>query len=72
MEHLGFMWIAPPRPFSLRLRTPVAYAGKLAAVTVGGQPWVAIDAKAETISFTLLDLTPALLRDLCDVVATYK
>jgi len=60
---------APPGGVVLRLRTPVQHAGKLSSVTVGGKAWAAFDAQAETIKFA--QLTPALLKDLEHIVATY-
>jgi hypothetical protein len=56
----------------LRLRTPVEFAGKLAAVTVGGKPWTSFDAREETIILSLADLTPQLLTELQSVIATFK
>lgn len=41
----------PPGGLRLRLRAPAALAGKLARVTVGGAPWYAFDAHAETVDF---------------------
>ena len=40
----------PAGGVKLRLRVPVAYAGKLKAVSVGGKAWSAFDAKSETVS----------------------
>ena len=54
----------------LRLRAPAAYARKLKSVTVGGKPWSAIDAKAETVDFS-----PSTLKanpDLSKIVATFE
>ena len=41
----------PAGGVKLRLRVPVAHAGKLRAVSVGGKPWSAFDAKGETVDF---------------------
>ena len=53
----------------LRLRAPAAYARKLKSVSVGGKPWSAIDAEAETLDFSAsaLRATP----DLSNIVATF-
>jgi len=63
---------APPGGVRLRMRTPVEFAGKLAAVTVGGKPWTSFDAREETIVLSLADLTPQLLTELRSVVATFR
>ena len=47
-----------------------AYARKLKSVTVGGKPWSAIDAEAETVDFS-----PSALKanpDLSKIVATFE
>ena len=62
---------APPGGVRLRLRAPVALAGRLAAVTVGGKPWKAFNATAETVDFGAKTLTPALLVAMQSVVATW-
>ena len=63
---------APPGGIVLRLRTPVAHAGRLAAVSVGGKAWMKMDATAETIRFEVDDLAqPGMLRRLQEIVATY-
>ena len=61
----------PSGGVQLRLRTPTAHVGKLSAVTVGGKPWTAFDAKAETITFELALLTPELLDAMQTIVASY-
>ena len=44
---------APPEGgLRVRVRAPMAYAGKLSAVTVGGKAWSSFDAAAETIDFS--------------------
>lgn len=48
-----FVAIPPRGGMRLRLRAPAVYAGKLKSVTVGGKNWAAIDAKAETIDFSV-------------------
>lgn len=62
--------ISPPAGgVRLRLRTPATYARKLKSVTVGGKPWEAIDAAAETVDFS-----PSALKanpDLSKIVATF-
>jgi hypothetical protein len=55
----------------LRLRTPVAHAGKLSAVSVGGKPWKAFNAVAETLDFAAAALTPQLLGEMESIVATF-
>ena len=56
----------------LRLRAPATRAGKLARVLVGGKPWAAFDAAAETIDFDAEALQrPVLLEALQDIVATW-
>ena len=62
---------APPGGVRLRLRAPVAFAGRLAAVTVGGKAWKAFNATAETVDFSAKTLTPALLKAMQSVVATW-
>jgi hypothetical protein len=59
----------PAGGMRLRLRAPKAYARKLKSVTIGGKPWSAIDAEAETIDFS-----PSALKaspDLSAIVATF-
>lgn len=63
---------APPGGLRLRLRPPAAHAGKLASVTVGGKPWAAFDAAAETVDFEAKALSPTLLAALQSVVATWS
>jgi hypothetical protein len=56
----------------LRIRAPMAHAGKLSGVTVGGQAWAHFNASAETIEFTAAQLTPALVESgLPAIVATF-
>jgi len=55
----------------VRLRAPVAHAGSLSAVTVGGKPWSAIDAKEETIIFKPEELTIARLEEMQTIIATF-
>lgn len=61
----------PPGGVKLRLRVPVEYAGKLRAVSVGGKPWSAFDAKSETVDFAQATLTPAVLRGMQTIVAEF-
>ena len=42
----------PPGGLRLRLRAPVALAGRMESVTVGGSAWDAFDPKSETVDFT--------------------
>ena len=63
---------APRGGVRLRLRAPTTRAGKLSRVLVGGKPWAAVDATAETIDFDYEALQrPALLEALRDIVATW-
>jgi len=62
----------PPGGIRLRLRAPVGHAGKLKAVSVGGQNWVAFDAKLETINFAAKALNPKLLAGMNTIVATFE
>ena len=56
----------------LRIRAPMAHAGKLSGVTVGGQALAHFNASAETIEFTAAQLTPALVESgLPAIVATF-
>jgi hypothetical protein len=64
--------LAPPGGVRLRLRAPAEHAGKLVHVTVGGKPWTSIDAAAETVDFTVADLTPDVLTGLAHVVASWN
>ena len=56
----------------LRLRAPGEHAGKLKAVTVGGKVWKAFDAAKETVDFAASELSPALLKDLQRIEATWS
>ena len=63
---------APRGGVRLRLRAPTTRAGTLSRVLVGGKPWAAVDAAAETIDFDYEALQrPALLEALRDIVATW-
>ncbi len=62
---------APPGGVRLRLRAPVPLAGRLARVLVGGKPWGAFDARAETVDFASGKLTHALLGAMHDIVAEW-
>ena len=51
---------------------PLAHAGKLSEVTVGGRPWKHFDAAEETVDFEAAELTPALIATgLPSIVATF-
>ena len=53
---------APPKGgLRIRIRAPLEYAGKMSAVTVGGKPWSAFDAKAETIDISASAVTEELI-----------
>ena len=47
----GFAEAGPAGGLRLRLRAPLAHAGRLGSVTVGGKPWV-VNRTAETVDFT--------------------
>jgi hypothetical protein len=52
----------PAGGLQIRVRTPVALAGKMSKVTVGGDAWAGFDAKAETITFSASELTLKLIK----------
>jgi hypothetical protein len=52
---------SPAGGLRLRIRAPLAHAGKLSAVTVGGKPWTNFDASTETVDFKVSDLTSEML-----------
>lgn len=56
----------------LRLRAPVANAGKLAKVTVGGKPWTGFDAHKETVTFAPGILTRSVLEGMQEIVAEWS
>ena len=68
----GFVDDKPPGGLRLRLRVPSQYAGRLSAVAVGGIPWAAYNATAETIDFAADKLTPALLGRMQSIVASFS
>ena len=45
----------------LRVRVPLAQAGRMSSVTVGGKAWSEFDAAEETVNFPTAHLTPSLL-----------
>ena len=55
----------------LRIRAPLAHAGKLSKVTVGGQPWTKFSPAEETIDIAASMITPALIRSMGDIVAVF-
>ena len=61
----------PAGGLRLRLRTPVAHAGKLVSVSVGGKPWKAFNAVAETVDFAAAALSPQVLVEMESIVATF-
>ena len=65
--------VKPAGGLRLRIRTPLAHAGKLSAVTVGGKAWASFDAATETVDFSAARLTPELVRSgaLASIVATF-
>jgi hypothetical protein len=63
---------APAGGIKLRIRAPLAHAGKLSKVTVGGQAWSGFDAAEETIQIPASKLTAALIKSgLPEIVATF-
>ena len=68
----SFASAGPAGGIRLRIRAPLAHAGKLSKVTVGGEAWTAFDAAEETIDFAAGKLTAALIKDgLPHIVATF-
>ena len=62
----------PAGGLQIRVRAPVALAGKLSKVTVGGDAWTEFDAKAETITISASKLTPELIKGgLPNIVASF-
>ena len=56
----------------LRLRVPVAHAGKLKSATVGGKAWATLDAAAETLDFSAAQLgNQQTVAGMRDIVATF-
>ena len=56
----------------LRLRVPVAHAGKLKSATVGGKAWATLDAAAETLDFSAAHLgDQQTVEGMRDIVATF-
>merc|ERR1712166_617548 len=62
----------PAGGLRLRLRVPVEHSGKLSSVSVGGKPWKAFNAVAETLDFAAAALTPQLLSEMESIVATFS
>ena len=68
----SFAAAAPAGGVRVRLRAPLAHAGRLSRVTVGGAAWAGFSAAEESIDFTAAQLTAGLLRDgLPRIVATF-
>ena len=68
----SFAVSAPAGGVRLRLRAPLAYAGRLSGVSVGGRSWGGFNAAAETIDFSAAQLTASLLASgLPTIVATF-
>ena len=68
----SFAAAAPAGGVRVRLRAPLAHAGRLSRVTVGGAAWAGFSAAEESIDFTAAQLTAGLLRDgLPQIVATF-
>lgn len=63
----------PAGGIRLRIRAPMAHAGKLSKVTIGGQPWTAFNAAEETVDISAEKLTAALIaKGLPTIVATFE
>ena len=68
----SFATVAPAGGVRVRLRAPLAHAGRLSRVTVGGATWAGFSAAEESVDFTAAQLTAGLLRDgLPRIVATF-
>jgi len=64
--------MAPVGGLRVRLRVPLAYAGKLSAVSVGGRSWKSFNAAEETVDFAAGDLTAEMVRSgLPAIVASF-
>ena len=62
----------PAGGIRLRIRAPLAHAGKLSKVTIGGEPWAAFSAAEETIDIAASKITPAMIKNgLANIVATF-
>jgi hypothetical protein len=61
----------PAGGLRLRLRPPAVHAGKLSSVSVGGKPWKAFNAVAETVDFAAAALTPQVLGEMESIEATF-
>ena len=69
----SFATAGPSGGLRVRLRVPLAYAGKLSGVTVGGAAWSAFDAAEETVDFSAAALTADVIQDgLPRIIATYR
>ena len=63
---------APAGGLVLRVRAPMAYAGKLSGVTVGGKVWTSFNASSETIQFTSAQLASrSVMSGISSIVATF-
>ena len=64
---------APPAGgLRLRLRAPLAHAGKLSGVTVGGAAWASFSAEEETVDVPAAQLTAQLIAEgLPNIVTTF-
>ena len=62
----------PAGGIRIRIRAPLAHAGKLSKVTVGGESWSAFDASEETIDIVASKLSASLIKSgLPEIVATF-
>ena len=69
----SFATAGPSGGLRVRLRVPLAYAGKLSGVTVGGAAWSAFDAAEETVDFSAAALTADVIQDgLPRIIAAYR
>ena len=67
----SFATTAPAGGIRLRLRAPLAYAGRLSAVTVGTQQWSDFSAAEETIDIAASQLSASVIQGLTRIVATF-
>ncbi len=68
----AFFMAPPDGGIRLRIRAPLAYAGRLSGVTVGSTVWSSFNASTETINFSADELLdPTVQVGLVDIVATF-
>ena len=63
---------APAGGVRIRIRAPVAHAGKMSAVTIGGKAWTSFSAAEESVDIPAGELTADLIKNgLPTIVATF-